>query len=186
MKAIFQIFLTANKYLVNLEKILLCTLIFSMVILSFGQVVARNLFSTGFVWAMEVVRIEVLWITVVGAALATEYRQHIKIDFLYNIVGSPSTKKAIDFISQLFAMCTCFVLFVVGKDYLVLVSSDSTATMIQGVPDWTFKLIIPYCFFVMSVRCLFGLIKIIQGTETRESEYSESFDDIVGKEKETA
>lgn len=186
MKALFQVLLNANKLFINLEKTVLCLLLFSMAILSFGQVVARNFFSTGFVWATEVIRIEVLWITLIGAALATEYRQHIKIDILHNLLKSKKAKQIVDILSQVFAMLICFLLFVVGKNYILAVSSITTATMIQGVPDWVFKLIIPYCFLMMSVRCFFCIVKTIQGVDTRESEYSESFEDLKAATSEKA
>ncbi len=178
MKTIFKFLLLTNKHLLTLEKIVLCLLLFSMVALSFGQVISRNLFSVGFVWMTEVIRIEVLWITLIGAALATEYRQHIKIDFLFNIVESGSMKKAIDTLSQAFAMFVCFLLFFVAKEFISLVSSDTTSTMIQDVPDWMFKMIIPYCFFMMAIRSMISVIRIVQGIDTRDSEYSESFDEM--------
>jgi TRAP-type C4-dicarboxylate transport system permease small subunit len=179
MQTIFKFLLLANKNLLILEKVALCLLLFSMVALSFGQVVARNLFSVGFIWITEVIRIEVLWITLIGAALATEYRQHIKIDFLFNIVESGSMKKAIETLSLAFATFVCFLLFFVAKDYISLVSSDTTSTMIQDVPDWVFKLIIPYCFLMMAIRSMISVIRIVQGIDTRDSEYSESFDELV-------
>ncbi len=186
MKHIFQLVLAVNRYLLSIEKVVLCALLFSMVALSFGQVVARNLFQTGFVWIMEIIRVEVLWITLIGGALAMEYRQYIKIDFLFNIVESGAMIKVIDTLSQVFSMFICFLLFVVAKEYITLVSTDTTSTVIHGVPDWAFQLVIPYCFGVMSLRCLICIVKIIQGLDTRESEYRDSFDELAEESKQTS
>ena len=79
------IFRKGSRYLLVFEKFFLCLLLFSMAFLSFGQVLARNLFSSGFMWIDEILRVEVLWITFVGASLAAEYGQHIKIEFFTSL-----------------------------------------------------------------------------------------------------
>ncbi|MCJ7772306.1 MAG: TRAP transporter small permease subunit [Desulfobacterales bacterium] len=135
-------------------------LVFSMIVLSFGQVVARNIFSTGFIWVDEVLRMEVLWVAFVGAALATEYNQHIKIDFLASIIHSDFSKKIIGISAHLFAFFICSLLFIVALDYLHTVGSDSTSTIIRGIPDWSFRCVIPYCFFMVSIRSVINIMKI--------------------------
>lgn len=157
MNTLLNIFQIINKKVLFIEKVVLCLLLFSMIFLSFGQVIARNVFSTGFVQATTLVRIEVLWITMIGAALASEYRQHIKIDFLYNIVSSPSSKRWVEIIAQLFAALTCAFLCLASYNYIALMQSDTTATLIHRIPDWKFKLILPYSFFMMCVRFLTGM-----------------------------
>ncbi|MBW1813319.1 MAG: TRAP transporter small permease subunit, partial [Deltaproteobacteria bacterium] len=82
MKNLISRLTSINQFFILFEKVLLTTLLFSMIVLSFGQVVARNLFSTGFIWVDQMLRLEVLWVAFIGAALATEFNQHIKIDFL--------------------------------------------------------------------------------------------------------
>jgi TRAP-type C4-dicarboxylate transport system permease small subunit len=131
-----------------------------MVILSFGQVVARNLFSTGFIWVDHVLRLEVLWVAFIGAAHATEYHQHIKIDFIASITRSDFSKQLITAGAHMFAFIICCLLFIVSSYYIRIVSSDITSTVIQGIPDWSFQLIVPYCFFFAALRFLISIIKI--------------------------
>lgn len=142
-------------------------LLFSMVALSFSQVVARNLFSTGFLWIDQILRLEVLWIAFLGAALATAYNQHIKIDFLASVIRSDLSKKIIGMGAHLFSFVVCCLLFIVSVDYILIVSSDSTSTIISGIPDWSFRCIIPYCFFIVSVRSIINIMKIHHGEDFR-------------------
>jgi len=131
-----------------------------MIVLSFGQVVARNLFSTGFIWVDQILRLEVLWVAFLGAALATEYNQHIKIDFLASVIRSDFSRKLINIGAHLFAFLICCLLFVVAIGYIRIIGSDLTSTVFQGVPDWFFQLIIPYCFFFTSLRFFINILKI--------------------------
>ena len=37
-----------------------------MIVLAFGQIVLREVFETGFVWADELIKLMVLWLAMVG------------------------------------------------------------------------------------------------------------------------
>ena len=148
-----------NRLFVIFDKALVVFLLFTMIVLSFGQVVARNIFSVGFIWIDQVLRMEVLWIAFVGAALATEYNQHIKIDFIANIVRSESVKTSIYKFTQLFTLIICFLFFIIASDFIRIVSTDLSSTIITGIPDWSFQLIIPYCFFIAAIRSSIHLLK---------------------------
>ena len=55
----------------RLEEGILTLLLVSMIILSFTQIVLRNLFETGLIWIDPLVRQMLLWITLAGAMVAT-------------------------------------------------------------------------------------------------------------------
>jgi TRAP-type C4-dicarboxylate transport system permease small subunit len=150
---------SVNRLFVIFDKALVAFVLFNKIGQSFGQVVARNVFSAGFIWIDQVLRLEVLWIAFVGAALAAEYNQHIKIDFIANIVRSESVKTSIYKFAQLFTFIICFLLFIIASDYIRIVSTDLSSTVIAGIPDWTFRLIIPYCFFIVAIRSFIHLLK---------------------------
>ncbi len=162
-----------NKYLVKLEKILLCSILFSMILLSFGQVLLRLLISLlqkfnidfyiDYTWVSPFLTTEVLWIVFLGSALATEYRQHIKIDFLVNMTKSQSRKKLISTDAQVFALVVSLILFLVSTDYIRIMGETNDATMISGIPDWIILLIIPYSFFMIFLRSIFNIQDIVSG-----------------------
>ena len=158
MKKFYDIFLVLHNTFLIVEKGALCVLLFSMIFLSFGQVLSRNLFQIGFPWIDNVLRIEVLWVTFIGAALATEYKQHIKIDILANILSSDRSKRIVEVGAQAFATFVAILLFYAAVDYIS--QMESTTTLIEGIPDWNFSLVIPYAFFVMIVRCPLSLVKV--------------------------
>ncbi len=56
--------------------------LFGLLSLSLAQILARNLFHTGLPGIDALMRHLVLYVTFLGAALATESRRHIRVDFL--------------------------------------------------------------------------------------------------------
>ncbi len=159
-----------NKYLVKLEKILLCTILFSMILLSFGQILGRELFDISYIWVSPFLRLEVLWIVFLGSALATEYRQHIKIDFLVNMTKSESRRKLISTDAQIVAMIVSLFLFLVSTDYVRIMGESNDASMLSGVPDWIILLIIPYSFAMIFFRSIFNIQDIVSGKLDNRSE----------------
>ena len=65
-----------------IEKVLVVTSLFLLLAFSLIQIVARNFFKTGFPSLEVISRHLVLYIAFLGAALITEDKKHIKIDFM--------------------------------------------------------------------------------------------------------
>ncbi|MFH1888246.1 MAG: TRAP transporter small permease, partial [Pseudomonadota bacterium] len=143
---------------------------FTMIFLSFGQVVARNIFSTGFMWVDEVLRIQVLWLTFLGAGLAAEYNRHVKIDVLAHLMGGSSATKVVDTMAQIVALVVCVLLFLGAVEFIRVERMYSSSVLIRGVPDWLFRVVIPYFFFSMAIRCVINMRRIFRGTHTRSIE----------------
>ena len=61
---------------------LLVALLSTLIVLAAYQVIARNYFDTGLIWGDAFVRVCVLWITMVGAMLASRSDEHISIDLV--------------------------------------------------------------------------------------------------------
>lgn len=69
-----------RQFLIRLDTFMAAAALLLLLLLVFGQVVLRNLFSTGIPSAELLARYLVLYITFFGAALAIEQRRHIRID----------------------------------------------------------------------------------------------------------
>ncbi|MFP4445986.1 MAG: TRAP transporter small permease [Desulfosudaceae bacterium] len=143
----------AHDRLIRLEKGALCLLLFSMILLSFSQVIMRNLFSCGFSWANEVLRTEVIWIAFIGAALATEHNRHIRIDIVSRVLWHPPAQRIIAILNGVFTAAVSILLFAAAVKYVSLMQPYSTASVFFGLPEWLLRLIIPYSFAAMTIRC---------------------------------
>ena len=63
----------------RLESALLVGLLGAMIGVAVYQVLARNLFDAGLVWGDPMVRIALLWVTLVGGMAASASDRHIRI-----------------------------------------------------------------------------------------------------------
>ncbi len=159
-----------NNRLVLFEKCLLCLLLFSMLCLSLWQIALRNLFSGGMFWIDHIVRICVLWIAFIGASLAFEHKRHIKIDVLHNVIRSKRNRVWIAVISEASTMIICILLFAASADYIKMASTSSRATIIPAIPDWYFRLVIPYAFLAMTFRAPVNIYRLFNVNTLKEPE----------------
>ena len=67
-------------FLRHIETGLLVSLFLTMLGVAVYQVVARNLAGTGLFWGDDLVRVAVLWVTMVGAMVASSNNGLIRID----------------------------------------------------------------------------------------------------------
>ncbi len=160
MHAVFNILSKIHDLIINTEKVLLCFILFAVILLSFFQVVARNVFSEGYFWIDIVLRHGVIWVAFLGASLATYYRQHIKIDVLSHFIYARSKKKTVDIGICIFQIIICALLAAGSVEY-VLMLKQYPKYVFDCVPVWGLRLIVPYSFFMMMVSCVFQIITVL-------------------------
>ena len=130
-----------------------------MVVLSFSQVVMRNLMDTGILWGDIFLRHLVLWVGFLGASLATRKEKHIKIDVLKRIVSEkyvPYVKIVIDLV----AIIICIVLAKAAYIFLLMEKEDNTI-LFENIPAWWLQIIIPVGFSLIGFRFLLKLLEYL-------------------------
>ena len=143
---------TIDRGLVRVEGWLLVVFLGIMVVLSFVQVVLRNFFSTGFVWADPLVRHMVIWTGFLGAAIATHEGRHISIDALTRFL-SPRWKAAATVVGQVFLAVVCA--FLVGASWEFLVEErEAGSEFLAGIPTYLALMIIPVGYLLIAVHAV--------------------------------
>lgn len=145
-----------SKALSLIEGSLVVVMLGVMVLLAFTQVILRNVFSTGFLWADPFLRHMVLWMGFLGASLATQQEKHINID-LFTRFLSPRVTNIFRIVTNLFAGGVCYFLASAGYTFVQseMASNDTLLTIGQmAFPAWWFQLIIPIGFGLMAFRFL--------------------------------
>lgn len=150
-------------WLGRLEDITLVTILAAMIILAIGQVVLRNAWGSGFVWADPLLRILVLWIALLGAMAATRDRNHISIDVLSKFLPDYLKKPALLLIYW-FSAFICTLLAWQGAR-LVQMDYQGATTAFASVPAWVCELIIPFGFGVMGLRFFIYGLEILGNRE---------------------
>jgi len=144
-----------------LENIVLVTLLSGMMLLAVGQIVLREVFDTGIIWADELVRLIVLWLAMMGAIAACREDRHIRIDALSHIF-SDNVISGIRIVVDLFAAGVCAIIAWHAYRYLQL-EIEFEDTVLVDTPAWIAHVVIPIGFAIFSYRFLVSVVKRLVG-----------------------
>ena len=145
-----------DKALTRAEEIVLITLLAVMVVMAFLQVVLRNLFSSGILWADVLLRHILLWLGFLGAAIATSENRHINIDSVRRFL-SPRMRLAAEVVTNLFAAGICILLASAAWKFVQGEIADRR-TVLEDIPSWYFQIIIPVGFSLIAVHFIIRAI----------------------------
>ena len=123
-------------------------------ILSFAliQILLRNLADSSLLWADPFLRVLVLWITMLGAMVATREGRHIAIDLLSRYLP----KDWLAWLTLVNGIAgSAISAFVAWYSLdLVIIEYEGQETAFADVPVWLCQSIMPFGFAIMSIRFL--------------------------------
>jgi TRAP-type C4-dicarboxylate transport system permease small subunit len=134
----------------RLENFALVFMLGGMIVLAVGQIVLRELFETGFVWADELLKLMVLWLAMVGSIAACRDDRHIRIDVMSHLLPD-SLIKASRVLVDLFAAAVCAVIAWNVWRYLQLEIEFEDQVLID-TPAWIAHIVVPLAFALVSYR----------------------------------
>ncbi len=146
----------AARLLARSEDAILAVLLTGMILLAAAQIFSRNLFSVGLTWGEPLLRVLVLWLTLLGAMAATREGHHIRIDALSRFLPAWGNRAARR-ITDLFSALICGLLAWHSGRFVHADWQDGLE-LYTGVPSWTAELIMPIGFAVMTLRFLIQAI----------------------------
>ena len=124
----------------------------SMLLMALLQIVLRNFFDSGFLWAESFLRILVLWVAMLGAMVATREKNHISIDLVSRNLDRRFSLP-IEILTSLAAASICLVAGWYSVEYIRYEYEDGTIAF-ASVPVWVCQAIMPVGFVVMALRFL--------------------------------
>ena len=149
------------------ETVLLVALLGGMMLLSVAQIVAREVFETGFYWSGELIRIMVLWLAMVGAVAACRENRHIRIDAISHLLSDRAVRVARVLVDT-FAAGVCAMVAWHAWRYTQL-EIEFEDTVLIDTPAWIAHAVVPAAFALLSYRFLVGVgkegIKLYSGEE---------------------
>lgn len=147
--------------LASLEDALLVFILSVMILLAGGQILLRNVFDAGLVWADPLLRVLVLWVGLVGAMAAARDDRHITVDVLSRLLPERARRVA-RALTDASAATVCAVL-AWHATRLVVTEYQGGAIAFAGVPSWVCELILPLGFGVMGLRYLARAARRLRG-----------------------
>jgi TRAP-type C4-dicarboxylate transport system permease small subunit len=139
------------------ENVFLVGLLSSMMLLSVAQIIAREVFETGFYWSGGLVKIMVLWLAMVGAVAACRENRHIRIDAISHLLSDRAVAIA-RVVVDLFAAGVCALVGWHAWRYVKL-EMEWQDTVLIDIPSWIVHAIVPLAFGLLSYRFLVGVVK---------------------------
>ncbi|NND64734.1 MAG: TRAP transporter small permease [Gammaproteobacteria bacterium] len=134
------------------ENILLITVLLVMVLVASSQIVLREFFGAGFIWADELLRILVFWLAIVGGMAAARVNRHLRIDALNKLVGARAETAIMIAVSAVVvAVSTLFAWHAVR---FVWDAYQFEEQVLGNVPAWPFLTILPFGMFVIALYYL--------------------------------
>ena len=145
------------------ENFFLVALLAAMMGLTVTQIVMREVFNTGVVWAGELLKLMVLWLAMIAAIAACRDNRHIRIDALSHVLPDAAiryTRVLVD----LFAATVCFVVAWHAWRYLQL-EIEFEDTVLIDTPAWIAHAVIPVSFAVSGYRFMVGAVRKAMGRD---------------------
>ncbi len=128
---------------------MLVALFLTMLLVAALQVLAREL-GFGLYWGDDLVRMAVLWVTMVGAVVAVGDGKHLRIDVLDHVIPDHALRFT-QGVAYLVAAVICGLFGYFALDMIYWDFVDGTPGVGQA-PAWLFETIIPGSAFLMAVR----------------------------------
>ncbi len=142
------------------------------VIMAFVQVLLREFWSTGILWADIFLRHLVLWIGFLGAALAAKESRHFSIDIITKRLSS-ALRRTVQVLLDLSASVVCYFLSSAGASFVSDEIKYNTQPLFSflgvDVMAYHLEIIIPIGFALVGIHFLFRAIEVaISGPRSAE------------------
>jgi TRAP-type C4-dicarboxylate transport system permease small subunit len=134
----------------------LVILLGALMLLAVGQIAMRILFSAGFIWADELVKLLVMWIALVASIAASRSDRHLRIDILSNFVAEKYARVP-RMVVDAFAALMCGVLAWQSWRYVQL-TIEFEDTVLVDLPAWIAYGLLPLSFLLMCYRFVLSSI----------------------------
>jgi C4-dicarboxylate transporter DctQ subunit len=100
----------------TLEETLIALLLGLMTVITFANVIARFMFNSNILWALELTVFLFAWLVLLGAAYAVKTHAHLGVDAIVNILA-PGPRKVVALIAALCCLAFSLLLLKGAYDY---------------------------------------------------------------------
>ena len=124
------------------EDALLVFSLLAMLCIALVQIILRNGFDSGMLWAESFSRVLVLWIAMLGAMVATRDNNHISIDAVSRFMPL-RWRSGMSMLTLLIAAIVCAVVAWFSLEFVLFEYEDQTIAF-ASVPNWVCQIYCPW------------------------------------------
>lgn len=149
-----------------IETTLLVCILAALMFVAVGQIVLREFFRFGFMWANELQNVMVLWLAMIAAVAACRDNRHIRIDALSHVLPDKFIRYS-RVLVDLFAAVVCGV--IAWQVFLFLqLEIEFADKVLVDTPAWIVHSIVPLAFLLTGYRFVVNAIKKAVGLDEIE------------------
>ena len=137
-------------------------LLLGMIGMASGQVLLRNFFDSGVYWGDSAVRVMVLWVTMLGAMVASRNDSHIRIDLVGRFLQELEKPLLASTVARINYGFTCFILalFCWASGQFVYYEYVDQSIAFASVPAWLCEAVMPLGSGIMALRYALHMVKL--------------------------
>lgn len=187
----------------SLEETFIAILLGLMTLITFANVLARYIFETNILWALEATVFLFAWLILIGMSYCLKHSLHLGVDVVTNAV-SPGTKRLLALLAVALTLAYCFLLLKGAWDYWYpfmtknawyevndIPLADSLQFLSQWfnegekyekIPKFIPYFALPFGMALLTYRVLQAAFRIVKGTQLTliaSHEAEESIDDLI-------
>lgn len=148
-----------KEVLLKVELVLISIFLSTMILLSFSQIVFRKVFGSSIPDADQIVTMSVMFIALIGAAMATLEDKHITVEVLSKFV-SDKVNLYMGILFNLFSVYIIYILYVASAEYIEL-QSENIDFFIGEIKTTTVESFILPGFFLIGIGFVLNLLETI-------------------------
>ena len=150
------------KRFAKIEEFLLVISLAMMVLLIFGQVIGRYVFSSAPSWTEEMARYIHIFQVWIGASYAVKLRQHIRVEaFITRFQGT--FRKILEILALLVWFVMALFLAIFGTELVLSSIEHGQVTPAMQIPIWIAYLAIPLGGAGMAIRLVSQIRDVLKG-----------------------
>jgi C4-dicarboxylate transporter DctQ subunit len=153
-----------SAWLARLEEGLIASLLATMTLVTFTQVVARYIFNYSFVWALELTTFLFGALIFLGMSYGVKLGTHIGVDALVKAMP-PKAARITAIVATILCLIFSAIVFVGGWIYVSKMHQIGILAQDIPIPQWVPRLVMPIGFAMLFLRFGHVLILLLQGKE---------------------
>lgn len=152
---------TFDRIVKRVEEIMFSVILIVMILIGLAPILMRYFGMMSFSWTESLSQHMVLWIALLGAGTAIRERTSISIDVIPHLLG-PRKQIFLRAITELISAVICGILVWISFNYVrSILEFDRETVAFLKVPEWLLSTVMPFGFFLLTLRLLIAAIEDI-------------------------
>ena len=148
----------------RLEESIIALLLAGMVVVTFSQVVARYVFNSGAVWALELTTFLFAWLVLLGVSYGIRVHAHIGVDAFVKLFGSRA-RRVFGLAVVAAGLAYGVIMFIGSWNYVSRMYQIGIDAVDLPVPRWIPLAVLPIGLGLVVLRLMEVAWKIVNGEQ---------------------